>query len=144
MRPIKREFQLITQEFNLNRHKGVDLRCVDDNTFENLPVIMTERSQILRQGIDGYGNYYLVVKPLQNTYYKEIKYIHIDKTNFNIGDIIEKDDFISFCIIGGNSKILHLHFETWGKPVGMSVIIPENPVEYFNICGINNKIKDKS
>ena len=129
MGPILREKQKITQKFHV-KHKGVDLRCVTDDTHKNLPVIATERCQVTRRGVDGYGNNFLVVRPLENTDFNELKYIHIDKTTFHEGDIIERGDFISYCIIGGNSQSLHLHFETWkDKAV--------NPETYFSAAGID-------
>jgi hypothetical protein len=134
MRPIKRTPQLITQMFNAGVHNGVDLRCVDDVTGKNLQVVATERCEVLRVGKDNYGNYFLVVKPLEENDYKELKYIHIDPVNFSIGDIIERNDFISFCRIGGNSKALHLHFETWKESAS-------DPLDYFDLMEIEYRIK---
>ena len=134
MRPIARQPQLVTQGFKPGIHSGVDLRCVSDTTGENLPVVTPENCEILRQGMDGFGNHFLVVKPLETSDYKELKFIHIAKTDFEIGQVIDKMDFISFCIIGGNSAALHLHFETWQDEA-------VNPLEYFDLLGIEYKIK---
>lgn len=132
--PINRKRQMITQKFHAG-HNGVDLRCVTDGTNHNLEVQATEKSELLRQGRDGYGNYYIIVKPLETPNYTEIKYIHINKTHYEKGKIFETGEFIGWCIIGGNSKSLHLHFETWdGKK-------PVNPETYFEDRGIEYDIK---
>ncbi len=129
MKPIQQEIQIITQGFKFSYHNGVDLRCVDDK-YKNLPVVTTERSQVLRQGIDGFGNYFLVLRPLDNLEFSELKFIHIEKTQFEIGQVLEENEFLSRCRIGGNSVSLHLHFEVWANGA------PIDPVKYFDVAGI--------
>ena len=128
---IKRKVQKITQRFKHN-HKGVDLRCVNFTTWINQDIIAPEECRVLRSGLDGYGNYYLVVEPLESKY-DELKFIHIKPVRFEDGEILKKGQYISQCIIGGNSESLHLHFEVWlsGNPI--------NPVLYFNSVGIKYK-----
>jgi murein DD-endopeptidase MepM/ murein hydrolase activator NlpD len=130
--PINREKQVITQRFTgvTDRdHRGVDLRCVKDGTSTNLEVTATEKSGLLRQGRDRFGNFYVVLKPLETPGYTELKYVHINNTYHAKGKIFEAGEFIGWCIVGGNSKSLHLHFETWnGK-------IPLDPQAYFKVRG---------
>lgn len=112
-RVIDREYQYITQPFSPTLHKGVDLRCVDDETMRNnLDVVAPERMRMLRQGKDGYGNYFLVCSGLESGY-QELKFIHIAPTEFPQAYIFVPGEYISKCILGGNSYALHLHFETW-------------------------------
>lgn len=132
--PVKRSKQFITQRFR-DGHNGVDLRCVDDGTGENLSVIAPETCQVLREGVDGYGNNFLVVRPLDNDLFVELKFIHILPTNYRPGTILGRGTHISKCMIGGNSASLHLHFETW-KLAG-----PVDPCLYFDLSGIEYKFK---
>ena len=129
-----RDFELVTQPFNSTHHRGVDLRCVDDKTRQNLPVRAPEKMMLLRQGKDRYGNYFLVAKGLESAY-DELKFIHIDMTSFPECHIFEAGDPISYCIMGGNSRALHLHFETW------SLGQPLMPDLYFLKMGIEYKYK---
>jgi murein DD-endopeptidase MepM/ murein hydrolase activator NlpD len=95
-------------------HKGIDLRSVSG--WKDLDILCPEKSEVLRVGRDGYGNYFLVVKPLENTQFKELKFIHIDDhalSHFAPKMILQKDEYIGKAIIGGNSRSKHLHFETW-------------------------------
>jgi murein DD-endopeptidase MepM/ murein hydrolase activator NlpD len=132
--PINRKRQLVTQRMKRG-HNGVDLRCVNDLTHENLDVTATEKSELLRQGCDAYGNYFVVLKPLEFSGLTEFKFIHINKTDFDIGKIFKAGETIGRCIVGGNSKSLHLHFEAWkGKA-------PFDPIQYFKDIGIEYDIK---
>ena len=133
--PIDRKTQVITQAYWGEVHKGLDLRCVDDITKGNLNVTATEDMEIMRQGRDGFGNYFIVGRPVRAGRTKELKYIHINKTDYPLGKIIRKGDAFCRCIIGGNSKSLHLHFETWDDDGHY------NPVEYFVEMGITYKVK---
>lgn len=128
---VKSEYQIITSPFGPRTingrqsfHRGVDIRTVDFQTWKDIPIVTSEQCKVLRQGKDGYGNYFLVVQPHESNF-DEIKYIHISETKFKIGSILVPDIFLGYAIIGGNSKAKHLHFETWkdGKPV--------DPIEYF-------------
>lgn len=112
-------------------HKGVDLRSVDLSNRKDLPVIAPEDCIILRQDKDTYGNYFLVVKPIESQHlgYSELKFIHINKTTFNIGQPLQKGNLIGIAIIGGNSTSKHLHYETWK---GKNHI---NPIQYFDDMG---------
>ena len=137
MGPIKGlDKQIITQRFSAI-HRGVDLRCVNP-AYENLQVIATEDSRVLRSGLDKYGNYFLVVRPLENTGFSELKYIHIDNMNYAPGVELRAGAKIGYCLIGGNSTSLHLHFEAWEKTG------PVDPVEYFNVAEIDFKFKGRS
>ena len=137
MGPIKTTKQVITQPFKPGTHRGVDLRCVN-KIYKNLPVVVTEACLVRRQGTDGYGNNYLVVEPVVSMHgYKELKYIHITPTNFQVGQILEEGDIIGKCMIGGNSNSLHLHFETWTA----APLKPVYPLEYFRLLKIPYKFK---
>ena len=111
--PIDRHLQIITQQYKGKAHRGVDLRCVDDTTRANLDVTATEDMEIIRQGRDGFGNFYIVGRPVRVGRTQEIKYIHINKTDYPLGKILRNGEAFCRCIIGGNSHSLHLHFETW-------------------------------
>lgn len=130
---IKLEKQIITQAFKGDRHKGVDLRCINDKRV-NMPVIAPEKMQLLRNGKDGYGNYFMVCKPLDSDY-DELKFIHIDRVFFDKDQIFPKGMELTFCMIGGNSNSLHLHFEVWKD--GNAI----DPVEYFYNRGIEYDFK---
>jgi len=134
---VKSEYQIITSPFGpriingkKSFHRGVDIRTVDLQTRKDIPIVTSEQCKVLRQGIDPYGNYYLVVQLLESSF-DELKYIHITETNFKIGSILITGTFIGYAIIGGNSKAKHLHFETWknGEPV--------DPMEYCKEMKIN-------
>ena len=133
--PIDRKTQLVTQIYRGTAHRGVDLRCVDDVTKENLDVVMPETCEIIRQGKDGFGNYYIVARPVRAGRTVELKFIHINKTQYELGKIIRQGDAFARCIVGGNSRSLHLHFETWGDDG------PYNPSEYFAEMGIDYRVK---
>ena len=141
--PIRTIKLVITSPFGMRTlkgkkrrmHRGVDLRSVDHTTWKDLDVIAPETCEVKRQGKDSYGNYFVVLEPISNAYgYKELKFIHIKKTNFGIGEVIQKGQYISKTIINGNSSALHLHFETWKDKA-------EDPVEYFNVMNINYMYK---
>lgn len=128
--PVETDIVVITQPFHTS-HKGVDLR-----TYENgipLAIVATERSIVKRQGIDKYGNYFLVVTPLESKHF-EIKYIHLNETEFEIGEELHEGEFISYSRIGGNSRAHHLHFETWDE-------YPFDPVKYFEEGNIQYRFK---
>ena len=129
--PINRDFQFVTQKFKPG-HRGVDLRCVDDKTHKNLDVCATEKSELIRQGVDGYGNHYMVLKPLENSGLTDIKYIHLEATAYKIGTVFEAGEAFAKCSLGGNSPSLHLHFETWfnNKPLDPLVYLGRMNIEY--------------
>jgi len=144
MGPIRRATQIITQEFKGLPHRGIDLRCVRFPgepgtlpTWRNQYVIATEKCIVQRMGVDVFKNNFLVVEPLKTHIfgYTDIKYIHIEPVEFKFGQILEEGDVIGKCMIGGNSKDLHLHFETWkgDKPI--------DPIEYFHIMQISYRFK---
>lgn len=135
MGPIDRAQQVITQIYRGEAHKGVDLRCVDDVTKENLDVIAPEMMGVIRQGRDGYGNYFLVAQPLESGRARELKFIHINETRYQPGRVIQGGEAFARCIIGGNSRSLHLHFETW------DVDGHYNPLEYFEEMRIGYRMK---
>lgn len=133
--PINRKRQFITQKFK-SGHRGIDLRCVDDKSYSNLDVTATERAELIRQGQDGYGNYFVVLQPLEYSGLTDIKYIHLNRTTHEKGKIFEAGEKIGMCIVGGNSPSLHLHFETWNGKT------PVDPLEYFDAIGIEYDVKD--
>jgi murein DD-endopeptidase MepM/ murein hydrolase activator NlpD len=126
--PVKTNELIITQPFKGISHRGVDLRSASLSPFKLLPVVMCEDGVVLRKGIDGLGNDFLVVKCGEH----EIKYIHVTfNANYQPGENIPGGVEIGFTqikqVIGrGNSSAHHLHFEVWrdGSPI--------DPVEYFH------------
>lgn len=145
MGPVKRKYQVITSPFGKRgdiMHKGIDLRSIRFSvkglSLGDHDLVACEKCLVRRQGVDGYGNNYLVVEPLTSNIfgYTEIKYIHISKTDFTTGQILEEGDYIGKAILGGNSLAKHLHFETWKG--GDAV----DPVKYLNDMLIAYKTKD--
>ena len=132
---IKRDIQVITQGFRPG-HNGADLRCVNMLTRANQDVIAPETLIVKRQGCDSYGNFYLIATPGESGYF-ELKFIHINKTDVEIGQIIERGEKIGRCILGGNSASLHLHFEVWQS----GPVKPIDPVVYFDKLKIPYKYK---
>ena len=123
-------------------HKGIDLRTVSRATWKDLDIVAPEKCKVLRVGVDGYGNYFLVVKPLENTQFKELKFIHIDDYAFkkmSPGMILHKNEYIGKCIIGGNSQARHLHFETWIEFNGK--LTHTNPEDYLRVTKIQYSFK---
>lgn len=133
--PIDREFQFITQIYRGEVHRGIDLRCVDDETRENLDVTAPCNMEVIRQGRDGYGNYFLVGRPLADARCREMKFIHINETRYQSGRVIPAGDAFAKCIVGGNSRSLHLHFETWDSDGHY------NPIEYLDSLKIKYRFK---
>lgn len=133
--PIDRKTQVVTQIYRGTAHKGVDLRCVDDVTKGNLNVTAPEDMEVMRQSRDKLGNFFIVGRPVRVGRTKEIKFIHLNKTDYDLGRIIRKGDAFARCIVGGNSRSLHLHFETWDDDGHY------NPIEYFTEMGIDYRVK---
>lgn len=113
-------------------HNGVDLRSVNRETGDLLPIFAPEEMTVKRRGVDGYGNFFLVGTPMESGYH-ELKFIHInDKClSMKVGDVLKFGDEIGRTRVGGNSRAHHLHFEVW-KDTNTSV----DPVEYFDKIGL--------
>ena len=133
-------------------HKGVDLRSIRFLPGKGFvpqwslqDVIATEESKVLRSGADGYGNGFLIVKPLSQISiqhnYTELKYIHITIPDFRIGDILLPGDYIGKTTLDGNSKAHHVHWETW-KEDSVQGKYHVNPLEYFYIHDIPWRMKN--
>jgi len=151
--PIKRlsEAQVITSPFGMRTlngqrrmHRGIDLRSRRFSKEKGYvpqwglqDVVFSEDSAVLRWGTDPKGNDFLVVKPLENMEYSEIKYIHVtvDDKIKQKGIKFLKGDKIGKTQVKGSSTVHHLHFETWkdGKPV--------DPVEYLDKIGVKYQFK---
>ncbi len=139
--PVERKKQAITVPFHPERHRGVDLRTVNFFNWKKQPVVMPERSRVLRHGIDDYGNDFLVVHPMSNPDVDELKFIHVTfERTFAIGEEIDEGEILGYSQVRqeigrGNSYSHHLHFEVWcnGSPV--------NPLDYFDRWNINYEFK---
>lgn len=105
---------IITQNYKPGGvHKGIDIR-----SFQDSPIFSCEKFKFLRSsnthGVDLYGNHYIVIKGIESGYI--IKYIHnIPYHSFNVNDEYEKGKELGHTVIGGNSKMAHLHFEVWSN-----------------------------
>ena len=123
---------IITQRYKGESHRGVDLRTWDFNKKELMGIVTPERLFVMRYGLDGYANYFLVGRGLNSD--AILKFIHIDNKFFNVGDVLMKFEKIGFSKIGGNSTAHHLHFETW-----LSEEEHINPVNYLHDMRIKYK-----
>jgi len=148
--PVKRfsNVQVITAPFGEKRgnrtHKGVDLRSrrfLPETGYVKQwglqDVVATERCRIKRFGTDQKGNDYIVLTPMKNTDYYELKYIHVtlrDEVKV-IDKTLEAGDRIGKTQIKGTSKAHHLHFEVWDNLVAI------DPLIYFNDLKIKYKFK---
>lgn len=138
--PVDTTIQVITQRFNLG-HRGIDLRSVDFATWKKQAIVITEKSRVLRQGEDRYGNDFLVVQPLESQF-DELKYIHVNfERDFSMDEILEGGNLLGYTQIHqeigrGNSYAHHLHFEVWAG--GLAI----NAMEYFQVGQIAYKIKN--
>jgi murein DD-endopeptidase MepM/ murein hydrolase activator NlpD len=115
-------------------HKGIDLRTVNLPSWDDFDLSVPEDCKVLRVGRDKYGNYFLVVKPLKNKQFKELKFIHIDDyalSRFKTGDKLKKGDYIGRACLGGNSRAKHLHFEVWMEIDDK--LDHTNPLDYLRI-----------
>ena len=94
-------------------HYGTDFRCYDFLRRKSLPFIATENAKVLRVKRDGNDNGIIVLKPL-DTNYSELKYIHVNIEECNVfeGQEIKAGHLLGFAEVRGQSKSLHLHFET--------------------------------
>ncbi len=129
---LKREIQYITQAFNKQIHRGVDLRCVDKNYIVQ-PAIAAEKSKVYRlstkRGTDGYGNHYIVYGNDDYTF----KSIHVyPRASLFEGQELDAGQEIGTPIIGGNSFALHEHFEVWkgNEPIDPEDYFIERGVKY--------------
>lgn len=138
--PVDTDELVITQRFHARNHKGVDLRSVDLETYEKLDIVLPEDAEVLRFGIDGFGNDFMVVRPA-NDFMDELKFIHVTFVRpFESGEILDAGTVLGktqyFEEIGrGNSKAHHLHFETWRKGTAI------NPIRYFDEYHIAYRFK---
>lgn len=128
--PVDTDELVITQRFNVRQHRAVDLRSVNLETSEKLNIILPEDAEVLRVGIDGFGNDFLVVRPA-NDFMDELKFIHVSfVTSFKAGEMLDAGTVLGQTQIidevgRGNSNAHHLHFETWRKGTAI------NPIRYF-------------
>lgn len=113
---IKRDKQVITQRYNGEKHRGLDLRCV--NTFGLVqPVVAPEDAVIIRNsienGVDGFGNHYVVYRVDSG---HVMKSIHVKpEKGIKNGVSVIKWQLLGWPVIGGNSKSLHEHWELWSE-----------------------------
>ncbi len=133
--PIQNQIPvLFTQNYKGDKHRGVDIRSFDFVNFRLIPVVCTEKSIVLKVGVDGYGNDFMVCRPFEDDCVHEIKYIHVKFNTDIVKDAILGEGYpIGITAIDadyspkrGNSFAHHLHFETWrdGRPL--------DPVVYFS------------
>jgi murein DD-endopeptidase MepM/ murein hydrolase activator NlpD len=117
--PIEGIPVILTQKYKGNIHMGVDVRSYDFKRWKLCPIVATEQQVVIRVGIDGYGNDYIICRPFDDTVATELKYIHV-KPSVSEGDILAGGQRIGITAIDsdysprrGNSYAHHLHFETW-------------------------------
>lgn len=117
--PIEGIPVIITQKYKGNIHRGVDIRSYDFKRWKLCNIVATEDQTVIRVGIDGYGNDYIICKPDDETVCDTIKYIHV-KPAVKEGDRLNGGRKIGVTAIDsdysprrGNSYAHHLHFETW-------------------------------
>jgi murein DD-endopeptidase MepM/ murein hydrolase activator NlpD len=130
--PIEGIPLILTQKYKGNLHRGIDCRSYDFKRFKLCPVIATEKQVVVRVGIDGYGNDYIICRPFDDTVVTDLKYIHV-KPEVKEGDILDGGKRIGMTAIDsdyfphrGNSYAHHLHFETWKAGSHL------DPVLYFS------------
>lgn len=139
--PIDCEELVITQKYHARSHKGVDLRSVNLATSEKLAILLTEDGEVLRIGVDGMGNDFMVIRPEHNELADELKYIHVTFIRpFHVGELLSGGTDLGRTQIvdeigRGNSKAHHLHFETWKNGS------PFNPTDYFDYSNIAYRMK---
>ena len=114
--PVKRKKLKVTSPYGKRGnifHYGMDLRCFNFITKRHQPFVATEDSIVLRVKRDKNDNGIIVLKPLESDY-DELKYIHINIEECNVeeGQEIKGGHVLGFAEIRGQSKSLHLHFET--------------------------------
>ena len=121
--PVQRKKLKVTSPFGKKRwdkikkkyiyHKGTDLRCWDFIKRKHQPFIATENSLVLRVKRDSNDNGIIVLKPMESDY-SEIKYIHVAIETCHVieGQKIEGGHVLGYAEVRGQSKSLHLHFET--------------------------------
>lgn len=133
--PTKYAPMMITQKYRGYLHRGVDLRNYDFDKGEPMEIVAPEDGVILRtsysHGKDGYGNNWLAMLTKKGLW--ELKFIHNDiyPAFRDPGAVVQEGDIMGISELGGNSKSIHLHFETWsaGKV--------KDPVIYFQDRGLD-------
>ena len=99
-------------------HKGIDYALpMNTDVLSNISGIVTESSY----DADGYGNYVVVKDGTGKLHY----YAHLNKSNVNVGDIVNVNDSIGLSGSTGRSTGPHLHYE-----VKTSEGASTSPVEY--------------
>jgi len=99
-------------------HNGVDYALpMNTNVLSNVSGIVTESSY----DADGYGNYVVVKDGTGKLHY----YAHLNKSNVNVGDIVNVNDSLGLSGSTGRSTGPHLHYE-----VKSSEGVTSNPIEY--------------
>lgn len=107
--PVETKNNIVTQKFKPGIHEGVDIRTYDFERDKLLPIVLCEEAEFLRQGVDGYGNDFIVFKGLESGLI--LRYVHIDITeDFKKDTVYDCGSKIGYSKIGGNSKQHHLHF----------------------------------
>ncbi len=135
--PVKRDIQIVTQDY-YKEHGGIDLRSTLEKDYSLQMCVLTERATLIRRGIDGYGNDFVVFKP-ENPVFDEVRYIHVNVLPaFNrghLGEVFDEGTEIGktqiFAEVGrGNSKAHHLHFAVVQNTV---LINPLRYLDHYNI-----------
>ena len=141
---VNRKKQKVTSFYGYRKgfklfHKGVDLRVYNDHpqtgrpTGKKLVCILPEDAVFLRSKFQKKWGYSHIFRTLGDRRYV-LKYIHMEKKEFDKDRIYDKGTEVGFTIVTEYMKKKgygdHLHFETWKK------LIARNPIKYFDLKDI--------
>ena len=108
-------------------HNGIDYALpMNTNVLSNVSGTVVTSSY----DAEGYGNYVVVKDGTGKLHY----YAHLNKSNVNVGDVINVNDSIGLSGSSGRSTGAHLHYEV--KDNGTSV----NPSDYLTESETNVEI----
>lgn len=118
--------------FNYFKHRVIDDCILNDSSFVNLLVIMTDGYMYHNNSCYSSGNRFSFITP-------NAKHVDMFRKNFNWQDMFDKDDygFINLGIELSNLKVLALEFSPWGKNASDYDIMHKYWSKWFEELGIN-------